>query len=247
MFGLMRLAALRELRGGWWLMLAAAAVLTISAGLTAAPLVFRATAADLALQELIAQSPRAVHFGDHARAQRPATESDWDAVQSASQSAQAQYLSQFDGFLGQTRAITETPLFPGRYVRADVGFAESLPTYLMSFEGLREGARLVEGVWAGDELTPAGAVPVLAGAALAETIGLELGTLVNEDGLALEIVGIVEPVANSAQSVALHYTDVWFELQIDVGIGGAEEPYMGLFITRGALLAGADPDPPAAN
>ena len=51
LFRLLRLAALRELRGGWLLMLAAASLLIIAAGLVALPLVFRAASADLALQE----------------------------------------------------------------------------------------------------------------------------------------------------------------------------------------------------
>ena len=236
MLGLMRLAALREMRGGWWLMLAAAAVITISAALTAAPLVYRPTAADLALRELIAQSPRAAQFADHARAQRPATESDWDAVYEAAALARHEFLGEFEGLVGETRAIVETPLFPGRYLRADLGYAESLPTYLMWFEGLREGARLAAGDWPTGRATQSGAIPVLAGTALAEEVGLEVGTILNEDSLALEVVGLVEPIPNPSRSLALHYTDVWFELQIDIGIGGAQEPYMGLFVSREALL-----------
>ena len=68
---LLRLAALRELRGGWMLMVGAASLLIIAAGLVALPLVFRAASADLALRELIEQSPRSVGFADHARAFRP--------------------------------------------------------------------------------------------------------------------------------------------------------------------------------
>ena len=77
---LLRLAALRELRGGWALMLAASALLIIAAGLVALPLVFRAATADLALREMIEQSNRAVHFVDHTRADRPATQSDVEAT-----------------------------------------------------------------------------------------------------------------------------------------------------------------------
>jgi len=80
LFRLLRLAALRELRGGWMLMIGAASLLVIAAALVALPLVFRAASADLALRELIDQSPRGTGFADHARAFRPAEIEDFAQV-----------------------------------------------------------------------------------------------------------------------------------------------------------------------
>ena len=67
MFGLVRLAAIRELRGGWRLLLVASAVLILAAALSSLPIVYSATSADLALQETIEQSPRAVKHTNHSR------------------------------------------------------------------------------------------------------------------------------------------------------------------------------------
>ena len=71
MFGLVRLAAIRELRGGWRLLLIASAVLIFAAALSSLPIVYSATSADLALRETIEQSPRAVKHTNHSRSRRP--------------------------------------------------------------------------------------------------------------------------------------------------------------------------------
>lgn len=203
---LLRLAALRELRGGWLLMLGAAALLIIAAGLVALPLVFRAASADLALRELIEQSPRGATFADHSRAFRPADPEDFDLVWYDAEEIRERHIEGFAGLVGDTRRIMESPLAPGRYLRLDNGINESLPAYLMSFEQLESNAQLVRGDWAQS------ADEVVIGAALAEQIGLDVGSVVSfSDEMAFEITGVIEPVvADVSRVLAFHYTDVWF-------------------------------------
>ena len=230
---LLRLAALRELRGGWALMLAASALLIIAAGLVALPLVFRAASADLALRELIDQSTRAVHFADQTRGFRPPEQSDFDAVARQSAEIEAQHLSQFPGFAGESRRIMETPRSFGRFTRLDNGINEALLAYLMSFEQLQTNARLVRGEWADavDE--------VVIGSALAEKLAIDAGSTIDfGDGRVFLITGVIEPVvADVSRLLALHYTDLWFDLQINITAGGAEEPYFGLFVSPETLIA----------
>ena len=99
LFPLLRLAALRELRGGWLLMLAAASLLVIAAGLVALPPVFKAASADLALRELLDQSPRGATFADHARAFRPAEIDDFARVAQTDAELRSQHLDPLDGLL----------------------------------------------------------------------------------------------------------------------------------------------------
>ena len=249
MLGLVRLAALRELRGGWRLLLVAASVLTFAAALAALPLVYGATAADLALRELIEQSPDAVHFSNHARAGRPIDRADTAAVDAAAAAARADQLGRFDGLVGETRRLTETPLAVARWHRAELDIDEALPGYFLAAEQLRVNARLVDGRWAAQtaaEVDLSEPVPVMAGADLAEAIGLQVGSIVGWLGrydeaaerwvyrVEAEVVGIIEPLAGDLLS--FHDTDVWFDLQIDIGIGGAEEPYFALFIEEDVLI-----------
>ena len=229
---LLRLAALRELRGGWMLMLGAASLLIIAAGLVALPLVFRAASADLALRELIEQSPRSVGFADHSRTFRPAEINDFDGVTETAAELRTQHLARYDGLLGETRRIMETQRSFADFTRLDNGIEESLSAYLMSFEQLSSNARLVRGDWAqaDDE--------VVIGAALSEQLSIDVGSRVRfSPQMSFEITGIIEPiVADASRLLALHYTDVWFELQENITLGGAIEPYFGLFASPGALV-----------
>ena len=231
LFRLLRLAALRELRGGWLLMLAAASLLIIAAGLVALPLVFRAASADLALQELIEQSPRGATFADHARAFRPAEVVDFDDVELTAAEIRARHLSQFEGFLGDTRRIMETPRSFGRFTRLDNGIDESLLAYLMSFEQLEVHSRLLRGEWA------SGRHEAVIGAELAAVLSIDVGSTVTfSDDRVFVITGIIEPAtADVTRVLPFHYTDVWFDLQINITQGGAEEPYFGLFVNEAAL------------
>jgi len=237
LFRLLRLAALRELRGGWMLMIGAASLLIIAAGLVALPLVFRAASADLALRELIEQSPRAATFADHARAFRPAEIEDFEAVDQLAEEIGAQHLGQFPDFLGETRRIMETPRSFANFTRLDNDLNESLLAYLMNFEQLELHARLVDGDWA------RGSDQAVIGAELAEDVGLGVGSVVSFDGgQRFTITGIIEPLAADVTGVlAFHYTDVWFDLQINLTAGGVEEPYFGLFVSPAALEAFGEP------
>ena len=231
LFRLLRLAALRELRGGWLLMFGAASLLIIAAALVALPLVFRAASADLALRELIEQSPRGATFADHSRAFRPASAEDFDRIERETAEARERHLERFPGLVGDTRRIMETPeLFAG-FTRLDNGLNESLQAYLMSFEQLRTNARLVRGDWAGS------ADEVVIGSRLAEQLHIDVGSTVSfSEEMQFEISGIIEPVvADVTRVLALHYTDVWFELQFDITLGGAEVPYFGMFAEPDAL------------
>ena len=228
----MRLAALRELRGGWLLMAGASGLLIIAAGLVASPLVFRATTADLALRELIGQSPRGVHFADHARGWRPAEAIDFDAVERTAAAIRSQHLEAFDGFAGSTRRIMESPQFNANFRRLDNGIEESLTAYLMAFERLEVHARLARGEWA------QGADEALIGSALADKIGLDVGSVVGFGQHTWRITGVVEPASADVSNVlAFHYSDIWFDLQYYVTPGGVEIPYFGLFVQPAALTA----------
>lgn len=228
---LLRLAALRELRGGWRLMLAAVALLIIAAALVALPLVFRAASADLALQEMIAQAPRANGFADHSRAFRPAELDDFDRVAQTAADAREQRLEPFEGLVVDTKRIVETPRFFGDFTRTDNGIEESLLGYLMSFEDLDKHARLLRGAWAQarDE--------VVIGAELSDQLGMDVGSAVTfAGGVEVAIVGVIEPLQDDVSDVlALHYTRVWFELQENITLGGAVEPYFGLFASPRTL------------
>ena len=249
MLGLVRLAALRELRGGWRLLLVAAAVLIFASALTALPLVYRATSADLALRELIAQSPDAVLFADHARAGRPALRNDIAAVDQAAQEARDRHFAQFEGLVGETRRMTETPQSPARWTRTDNQLFEALPGYFLTAENLREHARLVEGRWPAQTASEVGfdePIPTVIGAELADAIGLSVGSVIGWFGwydgeeeewvfpLESEVVGIIEPLADNL--LTFHYNDVWFELQRDISIGGAEEPFFAVFVEEDVLI-----------
>ena len=230
---LLRLAALRELRGGWMLMFGAASLLVIAASLVALPLVFRAAAADLALGELIEQSPRGVQFADHARAFRPANVDDFDAVVETDTEIRERHLAPFGALLGETRRIMETPRGFAGFTRMDNGINESLLAYLMSFEQLDVHARLVRGDWA------RGANEAMIGGDLASALSLDVGSVVSfDEARQFVITGIIEPAAaDPTQVLAFHYNEVWFDLQINITQGGAEEPYFGLFVEPTALEA----------
>ena len=248
MLGLVRLAALRELRGGWRLLLVASAVLIFASALTALPLVYRATSADLALRELIAQSPDAVHFADHTRAGRPVIRNDIAAVDQAAQQARDQHLAQFEGLVGETRRMSETPQIPVRWTRTDNQLFEALPAYFQTAEQLREHARLVEGRWppqSADEVDFDAPIPTVIGADLAGQIGLSVGSVIgwfgweDEEGewnflLQSEVVGIIEPLADDL--LVFHETDVWFDLQANIGPAGEELPYFAVFIEEDVLV-----------
>ena len=229
---LLRLAALRELRGGWALMLAASALLIIAASLVALPLVFRAAASDLALRETIEQSTRAVHFADQSRGFRPPDPADFDAVTAASEEIEERHLSRFVGFVGDSRRIMETPRSLARFTRLDNGINEALLVYLMSFERLQLNARLVRGEWAEQ------ADEVVIGASLSEKLAIDVGSVIRfSEQQQFLITGVIEPVAADVTRVlALHYTDLWFDLQINITPGGAEEPYFGLFSSPETLV-----------
>lgn len=237
LFRLLRLAALRELRGGWLLMLGAASLLIIAASLVALPLVFRAASADLALRELIEQSPRATTFADHGRALRPAEPDDLAAMSDDAARIRGQHLDQFPGLVGDTRRIMETPRYMADFTRLDNGINESLLTYLMSFEQLQSNARLVRGEWASKD------EEVVIGSTLAEQLSMDVGSAISfSESMQFEITGIIEPVVEDVSRVlAFHYTDVWFELQFNITAGGGEEPYLGLFASPGALERFAAP------
>ena len=229
---LLRLAALRELRGGWMLMLGAASLLIIAAGLVALPLVFQAASADLALRELIEQSPRGATIADQTRSFRPAERDDFDAVAATTDQLEHRHLDQFAGLVGDTRRIMETPRSFAAFTRLDNGINERLLTYLMSFEQLESNARLVRGDWAKS------ADEVVIGATLADQLSLDVGSVFSfSEQLEFVVTGVIEPaVADVGRELAFHYTDVWFELQINVTAGGAEEPYIGLFANHDALV-----------
>ncbi|MCY3733201.1 MAG: hypothetical protein OXG42_02870 [Chloroflexi bacterium] len=231
LFRLLRLAALRELRGGWLLMFGAASLLIIAAGLVALPLVFRAASADLALRELIEQSPRGTTFADHSRAFRPASAEDFDFVERDAAEARERHLERFPGLVGDTRRNMETPEIFAGFTRLDNGLNESIQAYLMSFEQLRSNARLVRGDWAGS------ADEVVIGSRLAEQLNIDVGSVVSfSEAMQFEISGVIEPVvADVTRVLAFHYTDVWFELQFDITLGGAEVPYFGMFAESEAL------------
>ena len=248
MLGLVRLAALRELRGGWRLLLVASAVLIFASALTALPLVYRATSADLALRELIAQSPDAVHFADHTRAGRPVIRNDIAAVNQTAQQARDQHLAQFEGLVGETRRMSETPQTLVRWTRTDNQLFEFLPAYFQTAEQLREYARLVEGRWPpqnADEVDFDAPIPTVIGAELAGQIGLSVGSVIgwfgreDEEGewhflLQSEVVGIIEPLADDL--LVFHETDVWFDLQANIGPAGQELPYFAVFIEEDVLV-----------
>ena len=248
MLGLVRLAALRELRGGWRLLLVASAVLIFASSLTALPLVYRATSADLALRELIAQSPDAVHFADHTRAGRPVIRNDIAAVDQTAQQARDQHLAQFEGLVGETRRMSETPQTLVRWTRTDNQLFEFLPAYFQTAEQLREYARLVEGRWPpqnADEVDFDAPIPTVIGAELAGQIGLSVGSVIgwfgreDEEGewnflLQSEVVGIIEPLADDL--LVFHETDVWFDLQANIGPAGQELPYFAVFIEEDVLV-----------
>lgn len=249
MLGLVRLAALRELRGGWRLLLVAASVLTFASALTALPLVYNATSADLALHELIAQSPDAVLFADHARTGRPLLRSDIAEADQAAQQARDRHLAQFEGLVSDTRRMTETPQSPVRWTRTDNQLFESLPGYFQTAEQLREHARLVEGRWPAQTASEVGydePIPTVVGAKLAAEIGLSVGSVLGWFGwydeeeeewffpLQTEVVGIIEPLADNLH--VFHFTDVWFELQANIGPGGEELPYFAVFIEEDVLI-----------
>ena len=212
-------------------MAAATALLIIAAALVALPLVFRAASADLALRELIEQSPRGVGFADQARALRPADTDDFDAVIEQSREIQSLHLDRFDGLVGGTARIIETPRTFASFTRLDNGINEALLTYLMSFDDLEANARLVRGDWARS------AGEVVIGAMLAEQLSIDVGSeLAFTDTLRYTISGVIEPIAEDvSQVLAFHYTDVWFELQFNITLGGAEEPYLGLFASPDAV------------
>ena len=214
-------------------MFGAASLLIIAAALVALPLVFRAASADLALRELIEQSPRGTTFADHSRAFRPASGEDFNRIErEAAGRSQPALLEQFPGLVGDTRPDygDARSRLPG-FTRLDNGLNESLPAYLMSFEQLRTNARLVRGDWAGS------ADEVVIGARLAEQLSIDVGSVVSfSEAMQFEISGIIEPVVDDVTRVlAFHYTDVWFELQFDITLGGAEVPYFGMFAEPDAL------------
>ena len=231
LFRLLRLAALRELRGGWMLMIGAASLLVIAAALVALPLVFRAASADLALRELIEQSPRGTGFADHARAFRPAEIEDFAQVAEDAELIRERHLRRFDGLLGDTRRIMETPRSFARFTRLDNEINESLLAYLMSFDGLSVHSRLVRGEWA------RGVNEAVIGSELASDLSLDVGSeVVFAEDRRFVVTGIIEPTAaDPSQVLAFHYTNVWFDLQVNITQGGAEEPYFGLFVNQAAL------------
>ena len=212
-------------------MFGAASLLIIAAALVALPLVFRAASADLALRELIEQSPRGTTFADHSRAFRPASAEDFDRIEREAAEARDRHLERFPGLASDTRRIMETPETFAGFTRLDNGLNESLLAYLMSFEHLRTNARLVRGDWAGS------ADEVVIGARLAEQLSIDVGSVVSfSEAMQFEISGIIEPVvADVSRVLAFHYTDVWFELQFDITLGGAEVPYFGMFAEPDAL------------
>ena len=249
MLGLVRLAALRELRGGWRLLLVAASVLTFSSALTALPLVYNATSADLALRELITQSPDAVLFADHARTGRPPLRSDIAEADQAAQQARDRHLAQFEGLVSETRRMTETPQTPVRWTRTDNQLFEFMPAYFQTAEQLREHARLVEGRWpaqTASEVDYDQPIPTVVGAKLADEIGLGVGSVIGWLGwydeeeeewifpLQTEVVGIIEPLADNLH--VFHFTDVWFELQSNTGPAGQPLPYFAVFIEEDVLI-----------
>ena len=249
MLGLVRLAALRELRGGWRLLLVASAVLIFASSLTALPLVYRATSADLALRELIAQSPDAVHFSLHVRANRPADRADIAAVDATARQAREEHLAQFAGLVGETHRMSETPQSPARWTRTDNGLLEAFGGYFQTAEDLRGNARLLEGEWpaqSADGLGPDDPLPVAIGAELAADIGLSVGSVIGWFGvydeeekewvypLRSEVVGIIEPLAEDLP--VFHQTDVWFELQANIGPAGEEIPYFAAFAEEETLI-----------
>ena len=187
MFGLVRLAAIRELRGGWRLLLIASAVLIFAAALSSLPIVYSATSADLALRETIEQSPRAVKHTNHSRSRRPPTSADVAAVDAVAARARATHLAPVGPIVGETRRMSETPQAGMRWLRVDTGYEEALPGYLLTAEELRSNARLVDGRWSvqtADEVDANAPIPVMAGAALAETVGFEVGTVLRWGGRA---------------------------------------------------------------
>ncbi len=233
MFGLLRLlrlAALRELRGGWALMLAASALLIIAAALVALPLVFRAAASDLALRETIEQAARAVYFADHARADRPATRADVAATAATAAELRERQLGSFKGLLGDTKRILDSPQVTSSFTRLDNQITEEMLAYLTVFEDLDAHARVVSGRW------PQAADEVVIGAKLAEQLSQDVGSTIAFGGAhSYTIVGLIEPVSDDVSGVlALHYTDVWFELQENL-VGLVPIPYFAMFAGVGSL------------
>ena len=234
---LLRLAALRELRGGWLLMISASALLVIAASLVALPLVFRAATADLALRELITQSPRGAAFADFQRGRQLPDVAEFDAVSRSAGAIRSEQLSRFVGFEGETRRIMESPRSFTEFTRIGHEVQESLLAYLMSFEQLEVHGRLLRGEWA-EALDEA-----VIGAALAERLSIDVGTVIAfSDDRRFTITGVVEPAAAQVSRVlAFHYTDIWFDLQFYVTPGGAEVPYFGLAVSAEALAAFGEP------
>ena len=244
LLGIVRLAALRELRGGGGLLFTAAAVLIAAAALTALPIVYQTTAADAALRSWIEQSPRAVEFGIHDRAGRPLEAADFSAVDADAARVRGAHLSAFEGLIGESRRMSFTAQAPSRYTRTDNGLVERLPAYLHSFEEIREYSRLTAGAWPDPDVSEGERIPVVIGAELGAQIGLDVGSVVSwpgspwpkgmPDRLQFEVVGLIEPLADDL--LVFHGTDVWFSLQRDVGIGGDELLYYALIIDQGLLL-----------
>ncbi|MYE06493.1 MAG: ABC transporter permease, partial [Chloroflexi bacterium] len=193
--------------------------------------------ADLALRELIETAPRGATFAYQTRLLRPADPDDFDAVVFEAQRFQAQHLERFDGLVGDTRRIMETPRSLAEFTRLDNDLNERLLAYLMSFERLQSNARLVRGEWAQTDHE------VVIGATLSQELGIDVGSLVSfTPEMQFEITGIIEPaVADTGRLLAFHYTDIWFELQENVTLGGAVEPYFGLFASPAALVRYGEP------
>ena len=231
LFRLLRLAALRELRGGWMLMIGAASLLVIAAALVALPLVFQAASADLALRELIEQSPRGATFADQTRLLRPADPDDFEQVAEDARRFESVHLERFEGLAGDTRRIMETPTSPADFTRLDNDLEETLLAYLMSFERLQSNARLVRGEWALAE------DEVVIGAKLSDELRIDVGSPISfGPDMQFEVTGIIEPaVRDTSRLLAFHYTDTWFGLQENVTLGGAVVPYFGLFASHAAL------------
>ena len=196
-------------------------------------MVFRAATADLALRELIEQSSRAVNFADHSRSFRPPELDDFDAVVEDADAIESRHLTQFDGFVGGRARIMETPRSFAQFERIGTGINESLLAYLMSFENLEVHAQLVRGAW------PSGLDEVVIGSALSEALSIDVGSVVSfDEQRQYTVTGVIEPIAADVTKVlAFHYTDVWFDLQINLTQGGAEEPYFGLFASPETLAA----------
>ena len=117
------------------------------------------------------------------------------------------------------------------FTRLDNGINESLLAYLMNFEHLDVHARLLRGRWA------QGSDEAVIGAELAADLSLDVGSEIRFSGdRQFLVTGVIEPLAaDASRALVFHYTDVWFDLQINITQGGAEEPYFGLFVNEAAL------------